>query len=150
MDRFVCSSFSLCLDPRESAAALSAVATCNRCRQAGVYLTWRSQAAKIHMNHLIQSSVCAVILTFFAGGFAAAQTSAPVDKAAPSLIASTEEYKAATEKLIPLQEAEVKIATEKLEQLRQLVAEGLVARNELEAGEQAVTTARRNWLRQNN
>ena len=93
------------------------------------------------MNHLIQSSVCAVILTLFAGGFAAAQTSPTVEKAAPSLIASTEEYKAATEKLIPLQEAEVKTATEKLEQLRQLVAEGLVARNELEAGEQAVTTA---------
>lgn len=92
------------------------------------------------MNHFIQSSVCAVILTLFAGGFAAAQTSAPVEKA-PSLIASTEEYKAATEKLVPLQEAEVKTATEKLEQLRQLVAEGLVARNELEAGEQAVTTA---------
>ena len=70
------------------------------------------------MKHFIQSSVCAVILTLFAGGFAAAQTSAPIEKAAPSLIASTEDYKAATEKLIPLQEAEVKTATEKLEQLR--------------------------------
>jgi len=93
------------------------------------------------MNHLIQSSVCAVILTFFAVGFAAAQTAAPANNPAPSLIGSTEEYKSATEKLIPLQEAEVKTATEKLEQLRQLVADGLVARNELETSEQALAAA---------
>jgi hypothetical protein len=93
------------------------------------------------MEHFIQSSVCAVILTLFASGFAAAQTSAPAEKAAPSLITSTEEYKAATQKLIPLQEAEVKTATVKLEQLRQLVADGLVARNELEASEQVLTAA---------
>jgi hypothetical protein len=93
------------------------------------------------MKHFIQSSVCAVILALFAGGFAAAQTAVPVEKAVPSLIASTEEYKTATEKLIPLQEAEVKTATDKLEQLRQLVADGLVARNELEASEQALTVA---------
>jgi hypothetical protein len=93
------------------------------------------------MKHFIQQSVCAVILTLFAGGFAAAQTPALADKPAPSLIASTEEYKAATEKLIPLQEAEVKIASDKLEQLRQLVTDGLVARNELEDSEQALTAA---------
>ena len=90
------------------------------------------------MDHFIQQSVCAVILTLFAGGFAAAQTAAPVEKATPSLVASTEEYKAATQKLIPLQEAEVKAASEKLDQLRQLVSEGLVARNELEMSEQAL------------
>ena len=93
------------------------------------------------MNHFIQSSVCAVILTLFAGGFAAAQTSATANMAGSSLIGSTEEYKAATEKLIPLQEADVKTATDKLEQLRKLVADGLVARNELEASEQALTMA---------
>jgi hypothetical protein len=93
------------------------------------------------MKHFIQSSVCAVILTLFAGGFAAAQTSATANTAGSSLIGSTEEYKAATEKLIPLQEAEVKTAADKLEQLRKLVAEGLVARVELETGEQALTVA---------
>jgi hypothetical protein len=117
------------------------VAICNRRRQTGVCLNWRSQAAKIHMNHFIQSSVCAVILTLFAGGFAAAQTSATANMAGSSLIGSTEEYKAATEKLIPLQEADVKTATDKLEQLRKLVADGLVARNELEASEHALTMA---------
>ncbi|HEX3279805.1 MAG TPA: hypothetical protein VHR36_01125 [Pyrinomonadaceae bacterium] len=93
------------------------------------------------MKHFIQSSVCAVILTLFAVGFAAAQTAASGDRAGSSLIASTEEYKNATEKLIPLQEADVKAATEKLEQLRELVANGLVARNELDASEQALTAA---------
>jgi hypothetical protein len=92
------------------------------------------------MKHFIQCSVCAVILTLFAVGFAAAQTSAPANKAS-SLIGSTEEFKSATEKLIPLQEAEVKTATDKLEQLRKLVADGLVARNELEVSEQALTAA---------
>jgi hypothetical protein len=93
------------------------------------------------MNHFIQASVCAVILTLFAGSFAAAQTSATANMAGSSLIGSTEEYKAATEKLIPLQEADVKTATDKLEELRKLVADGLVARNELEASEQALTMA---------
>ena len=89
------------------------------------------------MKHFIQTSVCAVILTLFASGFATAQTPAP----ASSLITSTEEYKAATQKLIPLQEAEVKTASDKLEQLRQLVADGLVARNELEPSEHTLTAA---------
>jgi hypothetical protein len=93
------------------------------------------------MKHFIQSGLGAVILALFACGFATAQTPAPANNPTPSLIASTEEYKAATEKLIPLQEAEVKSATDKLEELRQLVADGLVARNELEASEQALTAA---------
>jgi hypothetical protein len=114
---------------------------CNRQPQTGVCLNWRSQAAKIYMKHFIQSGVCAAILTLCAGGFAAAQTSATLEKTEPSLITSTEQYKAATEKLIPLQEAEVKSATEKLEQLRELVADGLVAKNELESGEQALIAA---------
>ncbi|HBB86964.1 MAG TPA: hypothetical protein DC047_05060 [Blastocatellia bacterium] len=93
------------------------------------------------MKHFIQSSVCAVILTLSAVGFATAQTAGPLNKPSSSPIASTAEYKSATEKLVPLQEAELKTAADKLEQLRQLVADGLVARNELEASEQALTAA---------
>ena len=110
------------------------MAICNRVPQFGVCLNWRSQAAKIHMKHFIQSGLCAVILTLCAGGFAAAQNSAIATQPGLSLVASTEEFKAATEKLIPLQEAEIKSAGEKLEQLRPLVADGLVARNELWRG----------------
>lgn len=93
------------------------------------------------MKHFIQSGLCAVIITLCAGGFAAAQNSAIVTKPGLSIIGSTEEFKAAAEKLIPLQEAEIKSASEKLELLRPLVADGLVARNELETAEQALTTA---------
>ena len=90
------------------------------------------------MKHFIPASVCAVILTLFAVGFAAAQTAAPINKQGSPIIESTENFKSATEKLIPLQEAEIKTAADKLEQLRKLVADGLVAKNELEASEQAL------------
>jgi hypothetical protein len=55
-----------------------------------------------------------------------------------NLIEATREYKANSEDLLKLQEDEIKKATQKLEQLRQLVADGLVARNELAAAEESV------------
>ena len=54
------------------------------------------------------------------------------------LISATREYKANSEDLLRLQEDEIKKASQKLEQLRQLVSDGLVARNELEAAEQSL------------
>lgn len=56
------------------------------------------------------------------------------------LIEATREYKANTEELLQLQEEELKKATQKLEQLRLLVADGLIARNELEESEASVAT----------
>lgn len=56
------------------------------------------------------------------------------------LIEATRGYKANSEDLLQLQEDEIKKATEQLEQLRQLVADGLVARNELAAAEESVAT----------
>jgi hypothetical protein len=56
------------------------------------------------------------------------------------LIEATREYKANTEGLLYLQEEELKKATQKLEQLRLLVADGLIARNELEESEASVAT----------
>ncbi len=55
-----------------------------------------------------------------------------------NLIEATREYKANSEDLLKLQEDEIKKATQKLEQLRQLVADGLVAKNELAAAEDSV------------
>ena len=95
------------------------------------------------MNQFIKAGFGAAFLTLFICGFAAAQTLAPA-KTAPAenaLITSTDALKTMSAKLLLLQEAEVKAATEKLEQLRQLVAEGLVARNELQTGEAAVKAA---------
>jgi vacuolar-type H+-ATPase subunit I/STV1 len=55
-----------------------------------------------------------------------------------SLIDASHEYKSSAQQLAQLQEDEIKKASEKLEQLRQLVADGLVARIELDQGEQAL------------
>ena len=53
-------------------------------------------------------------------------------RARAALVAASEEYKAGTRALIAMREKEVARAAEKHEQLRQLVADGLVARRELE------------------
>jgi hypothetical protein len=55
---------------------------------------------------------------------------------------ATREYKASLERLLELRERDVQRAQEQLERTRGLVAQGIVARNELEAGERAVTEAR--------
>jgi hypothetical protein len=54
------------------------------------------------------------------------------------LIDAARASKASSEQLLKSQEEELKQATAKLEQLRQLVAEGLIARNELLQEEQAL------------
>lgn len=71
------------------------------------------------------------------------QTKAPLSKNEPpagraNLIEATREYQANSEDLLKLQEGEIKKATQKLEQLRQLVADGLVAKNELVAAEESL------------
>ncbi len=58
------------------------------------------------------------------------------------LIAATEKYKASAQEVIVFQEHEIARSEKKLEQLRQLVAEGLIARNELIAGEEALAAAK--------
>lgn len=55
-----------------------------------------------------------------------------------NLIAAAEKHKAAAQQLVQFQEQELAGATEKHKQLRQLVAEGLVARIELEASERSL------------
>lgn len=66
------------------------------------------------------------------------QTSSKVPTTTAELTAASVEYKASSENVIRLQEEEIKKAESKLEQLRELVAEGLVARNELTASEQSL------------
>jgi hypothetical protein len=57
------------------------------------------------------------------------------------LISATETYKASAQEVVRFQEQEISVATKKLEDLRQLVADGLVARHELTAGEQELAAA---------
>jgi hypothetical protein len=56
------------------------------------------------------------------------------------LIGAVREYKANSQDLLKLQEEEIQRAVRKLEQVRQLVADGLLARNELTAAEESITT----------
>jgi hypothetical protein len=82
-------------------------------------------------------------LLLFGVGIAEAQNKprpSSSDPAATSagLIEATREYKANTESLLQLQREELNKATQKLEQLTQLVADGLIAKNELQAAEETV------------
>lgn len=62
-------------------------------------------------------------------------------KATADLIKATNEYKTTVDALIAIYEAEVKAATERLEKRKELFAQGLVAKRDLEAGEQEINQA---------
>jgi hypothetical protein len=84
-----------------------------------------------------------VVVLLLCGVATANAQSKPLSKNEPlvssaKLIEATREYKANSENLLRMQVDEIKKATQKLEQLRQLVADGLVARNEIAAAEESV------------
>lgn len=84
-------------------------------------------------------------LALLLGGAAARAQTRPAGELSPAraaLVRATEEYQASTREMIRLKEAELARAGQAHEQLRQLVGDGLVARRELEAGEQALAAAR--------
>jgi hypothetical protein len=83
----------------------------------------------------------------FLPGVAAAQTSKTTPKnqlaqTRSELIDATETFKQSAQEVIKFQEQEVANATAKVEQIRQLVTDGLIARNELGALEQEVLAAK--------
>lgn len=84
-----------------------------------------------------------VALLIYTTGTANAQNRIASKKQLPAssanLIEAMRQYKANSESLLKLQEDELKKATEKLEQIRELVTDGLVARNELAAAEASVS-----------
>ena len=92
-----------------------------------------------------QTLMLAFIL-LFACGAAKAQVISVADKTETGessiLIAATQQFKASSGELLDIQESEVNKATEQLAELRGLVEEGLVARVELEAGEQKLAELR--------
>jgi hypothetical protein len=94
-----------------------------------------------------------VALVLCAAGHAAAQGAGTVAAPLPELrsdaartraeqVKAAQEYKAALERLLALREAEVQRATENVEHLRQLLARGLVARNDLAVAERSLSQAR--------
>ena len=89
-------------------------------------------------------------ITLISVSSVAAQSKPPTTKATPAkvtqtrseLIAATEAYKASAMEVIAFQEQEIVTSEKKLEQLRLLVADGLIARNELTAAEAALAVAK--------
>lgn len=89
-------------------------------------------------------SYLGIVLLLLPGvGSANAQNKSGVSNSEPTvtsfdLIKATREYKANTESLLQLQGEELNKSSLKVEQLRQLVADGLIAKNELQAAEESV------------
>ena len=98
------------------------------------------------MKNQKQILVLASLLLLFACGAANAQVISVADEKvtgeSSTLIAATQQYKTSSGELLAIQESEFNKATEHLAELRGLVEEGLVARVELEAGEQKLAELR--------
>ena len=90
-----------------------------------------------------QTYLAAILTLLLSGGLASAQ-STPAEKTSEaaqpssSLVDVTKEYQVRSQELIRIQEDAVNKATAKLDELRHLVAEGLIAKVELEEGEQTL------------
>ena len=89
----------------------------------------------------------ALLIGLISGGLANAQTTSSQTSnvnslSSSNLIEATNDYKASSKELLTFQETEVSKAAAKLEELRTLVSEGLVARAELEAEEQELVDLR--------
>ncbi len=95
-------------------------------------------------NRRIRAALVAALVLLFGAAAAQAQPSAKEEaaKARAALAQASEEYKASTRALIALREKDAARAGAKHEQLRQLVAEGLVARRVLEESETALRETR--------
>jgi hypothetical protein len=91
--------------------------------------------------------IIAVLALFICGGSAGAQTEPPapgdeLTRTRAELVGATREYKASTEELLRLEEEEFERGAVKLEQLRQLFADGIIAKAALGESEQAHVAAR--------
>lgn len=99
------------------------------------------------LRTLKQTQFAAILTLFLAFGLANAQEKPTIsgnELATPSanIVEASREYQARSAELVRMQESAINKATAKLEELRQLVADGLVARAELEENEQLLATLR--------
>jgi hypothetical protein len=97
------------------------------------------------MRRSIYLSLVFAALVLFAGGAEARAQGAAGGELSPAraaLVEATEEYKAGTREMIRLKEAEVSKAEARHEELRKLVADGLLARRDLEESERGLAAHR--------
>jgi hypothetical protein len=103
-------------------------------------------STKLAMKHQKQTLSMAIVTLLFACSLANAQTGTAkvqgVTESSTKLIDATQQYKASSRELLSIQEGEVNKATAELDELRVLVAEGLVAKAELETSEQTLAGLR--------
>src|SRR5688572_13770961 len=88
-----------------------------------------------------------ILTLLMAYGLASAQTKPSISpealkQSSANVVEASREYEARSEELVRIQETAVNQATAKLDELRQLVADGLVAKAELEESEQSLATLR--------
>jgi hypothetical protein len=99
------------------------------------------------MKSIKQSWLMSVLALVIACGVTNARTDSAKPQNEPTqspanLIEAARQYKASSEDLLRIQETEVSKATAKLGELRELVAEGLITRAELEHEEQLLAGLR--------
>ena len=99
------------------------------------------------MNLLKQTWLMTILTLLLACGLGNAQTdtAAPpteITESTTTLIEATQQYKSSSSELLTIQEGEVNKASAELEELRVLVADGLVARAELETSQLMLATLR--------
>lgn len=99
------------------------------------------------MKNHNQIWLIAILALLLACSLANAQTStakpqSEVSDSSTGLMEAAQQYKTSSRELLSIQEADVKLATAKLDELRVLVADGLVAKAELEPAEQTLATLR--------
>jgi hypothetical protein len=88
-----------------------------------------------------------LLVLLFSYGVANAQTTvatkpAEISQPATNLIQATQQYKTSSQELLTIQQGQVREAEAKLDELRTLVSEGLVAKAELEESEQTLVALR--------
>jgi predicted RNase H-like nuclease (RuvC/YqgF family) len=94
------------------------------------------------MRSVKQSLLVASLMVFITCTLANAQTQKEITASTTRLLEATQQYKTSSGDLVRLQEDEVNKAAAKLQELRVLVAEGLVARSELQTTEQSIANLR--------
>jgi len=103
-------------------------------------------STNLAMKHQKQTLSIAIVTLLLACSLANAQngtaTIQTVTASSARLINATQQYKASGRELLSIQEGEVNKATAELDELRVLVAEGLVAKAELETSEQTLAGLR--------
>ena len=94
---------------------------------------------------LIKLCVAVLVLAISASGKSSdgdlSKPASPLAKATSELLSATNQYIASIEALIPIYEKALKAATESHEKQKQLYAQGIASKRELETSERAVTAA---------